>query len=344
MQEDQFTIVFARLQAEIIDVFQALIQLRQFVVMGGEQGAAADGIMQVFGACPGDGQAVPGRGATADFIENDKGALGCLGQDGCGFDHLHHEGRTALGQVVASADTRKQAINDTQMHGLGRHEQAGLGHDDQQGVLAQVGRFTGHVWAGDKGQAGVVGSLCVQIDVVRRKGLALRFQCGTDHRVAAAGDFQAGRVIDLRADGVEFFRPAGICTGDVERADGVVGGLDGGGVAAYLFAQAFKQVEFQGQALRRRTLDAAIEIDQFSGDKTNLTGQALAVDELFLCVLGDQLISQFLGQFDKIAQDVVELDADGDAGLRCQALFQGQDDLPAVVAQGAHFVQFGIEA
>ena len=41
------------------------------MVVGGEEGAAADGVVQVLGDGPGDGEAVEGAGAAADLVEDD---------------------------------------------------------------------------------------------------------------------------------------------------------------------------------------------------------------------------------------------------------------------------------
>jgi hypothetical protein len=120
--------------------------------VGREQRPAAVGVVQGLGAGPGDGQAVIGGGAAADLVEDHQRARACLGEDGGGLDHLHHEGRAAAGQVVARADAAEQAVDDAEPQALGGHEAAGLGQDGQQGVLAQEGRLAGHVRAGDDRQ------------------------------------------------------------------------------------------------------------------------------------------------------------------------------------------------
>ncbi len=65
------------------------------MVVGGEERAASDHIMQVLCDGPGDGQSIKGGGAAADFIEDDKRSIrGVVENEGC-FAHLHHEGGLA---------------------------------------------------------------------------------------------------------------------------------------------------------------------------------------------------------------------------------------------------------
>ena len=72
-QEDPF--VFTHGDGRIFDPGQLSGQRGHLVVMGGEQGAAAVGLMQMFQRRPGDGQAIIGRGAAPDFIQNHQRAI-----------------------------------------------------------------------------------------------------------------------------------------------------------------------------------------------------------------------------------------------------------------------------
>jgi hypothetical protein len=67
----------------------------QLVVMRRKQRAAAIDLVQMLERRPGDRQAVEGRGATADLVEDHKTARSGLVQDRRGLDHLDHEGRPA---------------------------------------------------------------------------------------------------------------------------------------------------------------------------------------------------------------------------------------------------------
>ena len=80
--------------------------------MGGEQRPAAIDVMEMLDRRPGDRQAVEGRGAAADLIEDDEGALARLVEDGGGLDHFDHEGRAAARQIIGGADAAEQAVDD----------------------------------------------------------------------------------------------------------------------------------------------------------------------------------------------------------------------------------------
>ena len=123
----------------------------QLVVMRGEERAAAIlGIVQVLDHRPGDGEAVEGRGAAADLVEDDERARAGLVQDRGGLDHLHHEGGAAAREIVGGADAGEERVDHADMRGFRRHEGARLRQDGDQRVLAEEGRLAGHVGAGEE--------------------------------------------------------------------------------------------------------------------------------------------------------------------------------------------------
>ena len=117
---------------------------------GREQRAAAVGVVQVLdrGAC--NRQAVERRGAAPDLVEDDQRAFARLIENRGGLDHFHHEGRAPAREIVGCADARKQTVDDADAGLLRRHEAPHLGEHNDQRVLTQVGRFAGHVRAGDE--------------------------------------------------------------------------------------------------------------------------------------------------------------------------------------------------
>ena len=125
----------------------------QLVEMGGEQSAAAVGIVEPLDAGLRDGEAVIGRRAASDLVEDDEAALGRLIEDRRRLDHLDHEGGAAAREIVGRADAAEQAIDHADAGGSGRHEGAHLGERGDEGVLAQIRGFAGHVGAGDDGDA-----------------------------------------------------------------------------------------------------------------------------------------------------------------------------------------------
>ena len=87
-------------------------ELRQLVEMRGEQGAAAVDVVEPLDAGLRDRQAVVGRRAAADLVEDDEAALGRLVEDRRRLDHLDHEGRAPAREIVGRADAREQPVDD----------------------------------------------------------------------------------------------------------------------------------------------------------------------------------------------------------------------------------------
>ena len=72
MQEHHIALPFAHLHRGIGDAGKLLGERGQLMIMRGEQRAAAVDLMQMLDRRPGDGEAVEGRGAAADLVENDE--------------------------------------------------------------------------------------------------------------------------------------------------------------------------------------------------------------------------------------------------------------------------------
>ncbi len=92
VEEDDFLIPFTHRDVAIHDGFAGVGEVGEFVVMGGEERAAFDLVVQMLGDRPGDGEAVEGGCSASDFIENDQGFFGGVVEDEGGFRHLDHEG------------------------------------------------------------------------------------------------------------------------------------------------------------------------------------------------------------------------------------------------------------
>ncbi len=146
--------------------------------------------MQIFERGPGDGEPVEGRGASADLVEHDKGALARLIEDGGSLDHLDHEGGAAAGEIVGGADAAEEPIDDADMGLARRHEGTGLGEHDDERVLAEEGRLAGHVRSGDDEDAGAVAvGADAEAAVIADEAHAVAFgQILLDHGMAAIGD------------------------------------------------------------------------------------------------------------------------------------------------------------
>ncbi len=190
--------------------------------MGGEQAAAAIAVVDRLGHRPGDGEPVIGRGAAPDLVEDNEALRARLGEDGGGLDHLDHEGRAAAGEIVGSADPAEQAVDEAEPRPRRRHEGARLGKQDDQGILAQEGRFAAHIGPGDQPQPRVFR----QGTIVGDEARAISLQGVFDHRMAARLDFEAGEILEPRPAPAALGGTLGERRGDIEPGERVGGGSD----------------------------------------------------------------------------------------------------------------------
>ncbi len=118
MEEDDFFPPLSDGDVEVADAAgHALFEVGEFVVVRGEEGARAF-VAEVFGDGPGEAEAVEGRGAAADFVEDDQGLGGGVVQDRGGLGHLDHEGGLAGVEGVIGADSGEDAVGDSDGRGL----------------------------------------------------------------------------------------------------------------------------------------------------------------------------------------------------------------------------------
>ena len=117
-QEDDLVVPLAHGDVVILDAGPGHLEFGEFVVMGGEERPRADAVVQVFRDAPRDGQAVEGRGAAADLVQDDEAALGGVVEDVGGLVHLDHEGRLPAREVVAGADAGEDAVGEANLGAL----------------------------------------------------------------------------------------------------------------------------------------------------------------------------------------------------------------------------------
>ena len=168
--------------AEILHAGELFLQLRQLVIMGGEQRfrPQLSGVSHIFQHRPGNAHAVIGGGTPSDFIQHQQAIGGSVAQDIRHFGHLHHKGRLSRRQIVRGTDTGINPVHNADFRGRGRHKTADLRHEDNQGNLAHIGGFTRHIGAGNNGYSVLVH---VQIHIIGHKGRAV--QQGFHHRMTA---------------------------------------------------------------------------------------------------------------------------------------------------------------
>ena len=82
------------------------------MVVGGEQRAAADVVVQVLDDGPGQREAVVGARPAADFVEDHQAARRGVVEDAGRLGHLDHERALAPGQFVAGPDAGEDPVGD----------------------------------------------------------------------------------------------------------------------------------------------------------------------------------------------------------------------------------------
>ncbi|MFM2178184.1 MAG: hypothetical protein RL015_2282 [Verrucomicrobiota bacterium] len=191
-EEDDLLVPLLHGNVVVLHSAAALRERGDLVVVGGEEAAGTDVIVQMLGDAPGDAEAVEGARAAADLIKDDEAALGGVVEDERGLVHLDHEGGLAARDVVASADTGEDAIHQSNLRADGGQEAANLRHEREQRGLAQVGALTGHVRPGDEDEAAFLG---LQGDVVRHEALAAG-EVLIEHGMAAITDEEVPRFVE----------------------------------------------------------------------------------------------------------------------------------------------------
>ena len=122
------------------------------MIVRGKKGsdAAPSPSCQLFRYGPRQRQPVERARAASDLVKDDEAAFGGLPQDACGLHHFHHKRTLALRQIVRSAYAGEDAIAQAKLGFPGRDERTHLREEADQCGLAEYGRLTRHVGAGDQ--------------------------------------------------------------------------------------------------------------------------------------------------------------------------------------------------
>ena len=118
---------------------------------------------------PGDGEAVEGCRAAADFVEQDQARRRGVIQDGGDFAHFDEKCRAAAREIVGGADAREDAVGDGKLGLACRNERTHLRHQHNQRGLAKIGGFAAHVRAGDEQELLAAG---IEVQIVGNEALA----------------------------------------------------------------------------------------------------------------------------------------------------------------------------
>ena len=140
---------------------------------------------------PGDREAVEGRRAPPDLVEQHQAARRDVVQDRRGLHHLDQERALAPREVVLRADAREHAVEDADPGFARRDEGAHLRHDHDVGRLAQIDRLPRHVRPGEDDDPRVT----VEGQVIRcHRGAGARLE----HGMPALDDRERVAAIDQR--------------------------------------------------------------------------------------------------------------------------------------------------
>ena len=253
-------------------------------------------------------------------------------ENGGHLAHLHHKGGLAGGQVIGGADAGKDPVHDADGGAFCRDKGADLGHEDDQGRLAHVGRFTGHVGAGDDGHPVVA---VVQISIIGDKEHV--FQGLLYHRVAALDDLQGAGGVHLRAGVVVADGHLRQGAEHVQPGHGPGGGLDAVHLGGHAAAQLIKILKLQLVDPVPGGEEGVLQLLQFLGKVALVGNQSLLAD----IVLRHVFQAGGFGHVDIIAKNLVVAHLQLlDAGALPLPLLQLPHHLGAVVPDVAEAVHF----
>ena len=127
VEEDDLALALAHRDVGVAKSRFGLLQLHQLVVVGGEQGPAADRVVDVLGDRPGQRDPVEGAGPSADLVEDHQAARGGVVEDVGRLGHLDHERALAAAQLVGGADPGEEPVDDPDPapDGPGRNRRSG---------------------------------------------------------------------------------------------------------------------------------------------------------------------------------------------------------------------------
>ena len=335
-QEHDVVLPFARRHVGVDDAGPAIGQVRQLMVMRGEErlGPGRRMARQVLRDGPGDAQPVEGRCAAANLVEHDQAPRGGRVQDVGGLLHLHHEGGLAPGDVVGGAHPGVDAIDDRQLRVAGRHERAHLRQHGEQRRLPQVGGLSAHVRARQDDE---VPRGAVEIDVVRHEAAG---DARLDHRVADVCGHQLVAVVHVGLGVVAHDGRFGQRRQHVQRGQRARAGLDARGFGRHRPRQLLEDHQLAGQDPLVRAQDLGLVLAE------RRRAEALAAgNRLLALVVRRGQVQVGLRDLDVVAEHPVEADLQrADAGPLAFRRFHVGDDLPARSADRPQLVDLGIQA
>lgn len=348
MQEDDVAVPLLDAHGRVRQPHELFGENRQLVEMGREEPAAAIDLVQMLDRRPGDRQAVEGRGAAADLVEDHQRAVRRLIEDRRRLDHLDHEGRPPAGEIVRSADAREEPVDHADMRGGRGHEGSRLGHDRDQRVLAQEGRLAAHVGPGEEpDRAALLAVRRRKIAAVGDEGIGSLAPQGLLHDgVASSVDREHSRAVDRRARIILLLRKHCEPGRDVDRRERQRCRLDRLGLGDHLAHHGLEGLELDRQRPVRGIGDLRFELGKLGRGEAHGIRHGLAMNEAGAAGVGVGHRSGIAGgHLDEVAEHVVVLDLQRlDARLFAILQLQPRDHAARLIAQRPHLVELGARA
>ena len=336
-QEDDRLIHLLDAHMVVLHARAHLLHLVEFVVVGREKrlGTGRRMVVQVFDHRPGDRNTVVGARTASDFVQQDDAAVGNIVQDAGRLEHLDHEGRFALRNVVGSPDSGENLVHHADMSRFRRNERPHLGHQNNKSRLPQQSRLTRHV--GTRNHHDLL-LLIVQQQVVGDILLPHRHQ-GFDHRMPSLADFDTRTVVERRTDVVALPSDTG------ERLQAVDTRHDGG--IPLQSSQGMRNEPdqlgvnplFDQQHLLLGTENFFFILFQLFGDIPLGVGQRLLADPR----LGNLVLVR-VADFDIITEDIVVAYFQRNSRRLALPLLNTVQEILAMQSDAAQIVQFGVHA
>ena len=184
-KEDHAALGFAHRHIPVAHTRINLFHLVEFVVVRGEKGAGV--CLWVFVNMlhdgPGDGNAIVGGSAAAQFVEEHEAALREVVHDvGC-LAHFHHKRTFAHRYIVRGAHSGEDFIDKADARAVGGHKTAHLGQQGDERRLAEQRTLTCHVGSRDDDN---LLAIAVQLHIVGHIFLAHRHERFDDSVASAA--------------------------------------------------------------------------------------------------------------------------------------------------------------
>ena len=291
-------------------------------------------LVQILHDGPCNGDAVVGRGAATQLVEEHQRARCDIVQDVGGLGHLDHECRFAQRDIVGGAHTGEYFVHQTDSSALCGHEAAYLGQQYDEGRLAQQRRFTGHIRSGDDDN---LLFLVVQVDVVGHIPLPYR-QLFLDDRMASLPDIQLVGRVDDRPHVVVFLGALGKRQQTVELCHEAGVQLNGLDILLHCLHQFGEEARLQRQYFLLGAKDFLLIFLQFLSDIALGLCQSLLANPVLrhLVLIG-------VAHLEIIAEHVVIAYLQrGDACLLGLALLDAQQVVLTVLRDVAQVVELGV--